>query len=212
MQFAEAVVKYPKLIRLVKEGKDFWRIDGSIDVIDDEGGYWDTYEVSIFILPGYPNDIPLMLETSKKIKREADWHMSKEGFCCLATRAKMFHDLSNGITLLKWLDKFAHPFLANHVLKLNDGNYADKEFSHGAKGIIEGWELISGLNGAGNILKHLSNISGYRTQALNRDCFCGSGKKYKRCYEIKPNQHRYGIPYNEIRNDVIEIRKFLRLK
>lgn len=212
-QYADALPKYPKLIKLIKVGGGgVWRIDGAIDVIDDGGGYWDTYDVSIFILPGYPKDIPLLKETSKKIIRDANWHMSKEGFCCLATRAKIFHELANGITLVKWLDQFVHPFLANHVVKLKDGNYANKEFSHGAKGIIEGWELISGLRGSGNILKHLTEISGYRTQALNHPCFCGSGKKYKRCYEIRPNDHRYGIPCNEIRNDVIEIRKYLKLK
>ena len=206
--YAESLTSYPKLIKLAKDG-EFWRIDGSIDVIDDEGGYWDTYEVSIFIPPAYPKDIPILQETGKKIKRDIDWHMSSEGICCLATRAKIFHDLSGGITLLKWLDKFTHPFLANHVYRIRNKNYAHEEFSHGTKGIIEGWEKITGIQGVGSILKHLSQIIGYRTQAINRPCFCGSGKKYKRCYEINPGDHRYKIPPKEIEKDLVDITRYL---
>ncbi|MBL7743131.1 MAG: SEC-C domain-containing protein [Chitinophagaceae bacterium] len=206
--YEECLSSYPKLIKLVKEG-DFWRIDGCIDVTDDEGGYWETYEVSIFIPPDYPKDIPILQETGKKIKRESDWHMSSNGECCLATRAKIFHDLSEGITLLKWLDKFAHPFLANHVYRIKHNHYAHEEFSHGTKGIIEGWKKITGVRDAVSILKHLVQITGYRTQALNRPCFCGSGKKYKRCYEISPIEHRYGIPSIEILEDIKAISKSL---
>lgn len=209
--YAESLNSYPKLIKLIKDG-EFWRINGYIDVTDDEGGYWDTYEVTILIPPHYPKDIPILFETGKKIIRESDWHMSSNGECCLATRAKIFHDLSDGITLLKWLDKFAHPFLANHVYRKKHMRYAHEEFSHGTKGIIEGWEKITGIRGAGSIIKHLRQITGYRTQALNQPCFCGSGKKYKRCYEINPAEHRYKIPYNEIARDITEIRKYLRLK
>jgi hypothetical protein len=208
--YSELLPRYPKLMKPVLEG-NVWKINGSIDVIDDEGGYWDTYQVLIFVPPRYPEDIPVMQEISEKIERHIDWH-NPSGFCCLATRAKIFHDLSDGITLLKWLDKFAHPFLANHVYRKRTGHYAHEEFSHGTKGIIEGWEKISGIRGASAILKHLAQISGYRTQALNRPCFCGSGKKYKRCYELNPTIHRYKIPWAEIARDVKEIRKYLHLK
>jgi len=207
-EYSQLLSSYPKLMKPVYQG-NLWRIDGSIDVIDDEEGYWDTYQVSIFLPPGYPKDIPVLQETSEKIKRDINWHMSRAGFCCLGTRAKIFYDLSDGITLLKWLDKFAHPFLANHVFRIKTGSYADEEFSHGTKGIIEWWEKISGLNGAVAILQHLRQISGYRTQALNRPCFCESGKKYKRCYEINPSGHRYMISCKEIESDIDSIRKYL---
>lgn len=106
--------KYPKL-GLPRKNNGFWKIDGTIDVIDDEGSHWDSYEVSIFLSPNYPKDLPVLIETSKKIRRHIDWHISDEGICCLSTPSKMYQALGEEITLLKWLNEFAHPYLANHV-------------------------------------------------------------------------------------------------
>jgi hypothetical protein len=99
-QFLEATTKYPKLSPPKKKGS-IWRIDGAIDVIDDEGGYWDTYEINIVLFSDYPISLPLLIETGKKIQRNADWHISKEGICCLSTPAKMYCDLAGKITLLR---------------------------------------------------------------------------------------------------------------
>lgn len=205
--FIEAVQAYPKLLKVYEQG-NYWHIEGSIDVFDDEGGYWDTYDVKILIPPTYPKDIPILLETGKKIIRHSDWHTSSEGVCCLATRAKIFYDLSDGISLKKWLDKFAHPFLANHQYRLRNHKYAHEEFSHGTKGIIEGWEKITGIKNSHTILEHLRWIIGYKTQSKNLPCFCGSGKKYKRCFERHQNMHQYNIPTTEIEKDIIEICKY----
>lgn len=208
-EYGEILTYYPKLMKPACQ-EQYWRINGSIDVIDNEGGYWDTYQIAILIPLNYPQGIPILQEVSKKIERDIDWHMVGEnGLCCLATPAKIYHDLSGEITLLKWLNRFAHPFLANHVFKKKTGNYANEEFSHGTKGIIEGWEKILNINGNLCVLHYLRQISGYRTQSLNRPCFCGSGKKYKRCYVINPHGHRFCIPPNQIDNDIKSIASYL---
>ena len=205
--FEEVISKYPKLRRPI-EREDSWTIEGSIDVVDADGGYWDTYDVLILVPKEYPNDLPLLFESSKKIERHIDWHMV-DNWCCVGTRAKMFREMADSITLLKWLDGYAHPFLANHVYKMKTGNYADQEFSHGADGIIEGWEEILGFKGKKKILEQLRLMAGFQELPRNRPCYCGSRKKYKRCFILKEAEHRMRIPLRQIGADITSIRRGL---
>ena len=184
-----------------------WKISGSIDVIDDEGGYWDTYDVNIVLFNDYPESLPILIEVGKKIQRKLGWHISKEGICCLSTPAKMYHDLGGKITLLRWLDMFAHLYLANHVYKIKTGAYAGDEFSHGAKGILEGWQLILGTSDRKRVLRYLEHLVWIIQPSLNRPCFCGSNKKYKRCFLLNIEKHRSGIPYRQIMEDVKSLKQ-----
>lgn len=203
--YFEASEKYRKLISpCLYNG--MWRIDGIIDVVDDDGCYWDSYDISIVLSKEYPNDLPTLIETGKKIERTADWHISADGQCCLSTRAKMFYDLNGEITLLRWLNQFAHPFLANHVYRKKTKHYANEEFTHGVQGIIEGWKKILQVNTESKVLHHLEYMSGSRTMSKNELCFCGRGKLYKRCFLLNPIEHRLNIPVDEITKDMKAIR------
>ncbi len=203
----EARTRYPKLSDPVEEN-NVQKIVGAIDVVDDAGRYWDTYDVSIIIPAKYPNDLPILIETSNKIERHIDWHIIGEGFCCLSTKAKIFHELKGDLTLLRWLDKFAHPYLANHVYKLKTGHYANEEFSHGTLGIIEGWRQILDCNDTKKVLLQLKRMAGIESLPLNQLCFCNSGKKYKRCYLLNESAHRMNIPRYQIISDIKAIEKF----
>ena len=202
-EYYDALIKYNKLLSPEKVGEDFV-IKGSIDVIDDEAGYWDTYNVNITITSKYPLELPILSETSKKIERHEDWH-NRNGICCLATNAKMFHALGRNITLINWLDKFAHPYLANHVYRIKMGSYANKEYDHGTEGIIQGYCEIFEVAEIFEVISKLKLICGLQKLGRNNPCFCGSGKKYKKCFLEEPSGHYLGIPYNVLKNDLEEI-------
>lgn len=204
--FLDAQERYPKLQNLI-QADNTWKINGVIDVIDDEGGYWDSYEVSIVMLDDYPDSLPILVETSNKIERHIDWHMISGGVCCLSTQAKMFYELKGDITLVKWLNEFAHPFLANHVYRLKTGHYANEEFSHGNKGILEGWKKIIQVEDNIQILTYLQQMIGIKGLSLNQKCFCGSGKKYKRCYLLNRKDHLLNIPTSQIVKDINALSK-----
>jgi len=204
--YNEVIQKYSKLNAPLQINGG-WQIDGVIDVIDDEGGYWDSYDISIIIPSSYPDDLPFLIESGKKIERHEDWHMSPNGVCCLSTKAKMFYDLGGDITLLRWLDQFAHPFLANHVYRMKTKHYAHDEFSHGVPGIIEGWKKILNVHSTSEILQQLEYMAGNKTLPRNRKCYCKSGKLYKRCYLLQRSNHRLNISVDAIREDIRSIRK-----
>lgn len=203
-EFNEARTKYNKLLPPEKVGEGFI-IKGSIDVIDDEGGYWDNYDVNILIPRAYHLDLPILIETSNKIIRHEDWH-NRDGICCLSTNAKMFSVLGKDISLFNWLEKFAHPFLANHVYKIKTGNYANNEFDHGTEGIIQGYCEIFNLTYANEVIDRINLIIGNKKQGRNHLCFCGSGKKYKKCFLEQPSSHYYDIPLHILMSDLKEIR------
>jgi hypothetical protein len=201
--------KYPKLKPPSPKSLG-WNIDGYLDVIDDEGGYWDTYKVTIFVPEDYPVHLPELIETGKKIERHIDWH-NIDGVCCLSTKAVMFHEMRGNITLLFWLDKYALPYLANHVYRVQTGHYANLEFEHGVPGIIQGYSNLFGINDKKFIIERLKLLTGFRTIGRNDPCFCGSGIKYKKCYCIFPESHLMGVPYYLLRDDLNKILGFFKI-
>ncbi len=209
-QYESAKLKYPKLIQLERVG-EIWEINGSIDVIDDEGGYWDTYEVKIVVPKKYPEEIFELHETGEKIKKEASWHNFK--YCCLSTNAIIYSVLGDDLTLLNWLDKFAHPFLANHIVKKKTGNYAAGEFRHDTAGIIQGYEKLFAIEGQNSVFIKLKELCCVLKSGRNDPCFCENGKKFKNCFLVSPFTHKIlNIPYTILEKDYQEINTYITRK
>lgn len=208
-EYNDAYAKYNKLLPPEKVGEGFV-LKGSIDVVDVDGGYWDTYDVSILIPGGYPLELPILFETSKKIERHEDWH-NRDGICCLSTNAKMFSVLGKNINLFNWLEKFAHPFLANHVFRIKTGYYANNEFDHGTEGIIQGYCEIFNVTSVIEVIERLKLICGIKKLGRNDLCFCGNGKKYKRCFLEDSSNHYFNIPFETIKKDLAEIIQYSKI-
>jgi len=201
-QFEEANKSYTKLLQPKQVG-DTWEIEGCIDVVDDEGSLWDTYNIKIIVPAKFPDQLFELQETGNKIPKGPEWH--NNDFCCLSTNAVMFSEMVGNITLLNWLDKFAHPFLANHVFKSKTGHYANEEFEHGDAGIIQGYFKVFRTNDLSIVLEKLKLITGTKKLGRNDPCFCSSGKKYKRCFQTGIEKHSPGIPISILKTDLNQI-------
>ncbi len=207
-EYIEISGKYKKLLPPQYIG-NVWTICGYFDVIDSEGYCWDTYGIKILIPQNFPYELPILIETTGKIPSHEDWH-NTNGICCLSTNAIMFKELGCPISITMWLDTFVHDFLANHVIKLHDENYAKGEFSHGTKGILEGYMEIFDVKSSEEVLQKLKLICCSSHLRRNEPCFCHSGKKYKLCFELSPENHLYmGIPFPVLERDRLEINQFL---
>jgi hypothetical protein len=203
-QYDIAKEKFPKLTQPELVG-EHWEIKGSIDVIDDEGFIWDNFDVKIIIPKTLPEELFQLHETGKRIPREAYWHNSIT--CCLSTNATIYFILAEDVTLLNWLNRFAHPFLANYVYKRKTGHYANGEFEHETKGIIEGYEKLFGLSGVSEVSAKLETLCSLLKLERNDLCFCGSQIKFKKCYQKLPFSHKYSnIPFPQLVKDLEEIR------
>jgi hypothetical protein len=201
-QYQEAKGKFPKLLK-PKRVENAWEIDGFIDVIDEEGSKWDSFNVRIVFPLNFPDQLFELKESGNKIPKGTEWHNNES--CCLSTNAVMFSEMYGNLTLLNWLIKFAHPFLANYVYKLKTEHYANEVFDHGEQGIIQGYYKVFRTSDLSIVVEKLKYISGTKTLGRNDPCFCGSGFKYKHCYLAKPQEHSPGIPISILQSDLTQI-------
>lgn len=207
-EYEELCTKYKKL-RPPEKLNDGWKIEGEFDVKDANGYNWDTYAIRIVIPAGFPDELPELIETSKKIKQTAEWHNSG-GECCLATHAKIFNELGTPISLLKWMDRFVHDYLANHVIKFREKSYAKGEYPHGEEGMIVGYKEIFNLSTAEEVLERLNFLCGTTSLGRNDRCFCQSGKKYKHCFLKNPMGHFANIPIALLNKERAQIESWLK--
>jgi hypothetical protein len=208
-QFEVARVKYPKL-KIASHNSSGWDINGHLDIFDDEGGYWDTYQVTVYIPEDYPVHLPQLFETGNKIEQTLDWH-NIDGWCCLSTQAVMFSKMNGNITLLSWLDRYALPYLANHVYRVQTGHYANEVFDHGVPGIIQGYSRLFGVYDRKIIIERLKVLTGFKKIGRNDPCFCNSGRKYKNCYCTSPESHLMGVPLYILLDDLNKILKYSKM-
>lgn len=201
--------KFPKLNPPNLVGR-VWEIIGTIDVIDDEGSYWDSYDVKVVVPEKFPEQLFELHETGNKIPKEPAWHNTIS--CCLSTNAVMFMEMAGNLTLLNWLEKFAHPYLANHVYKIKTGNYANGEYAHSEPGIIQGYFKIFQTKEETVVIEKLKILTGRKNTSRNVPCFCNSGKKYKRCYLLEPKKHSPGIPIVVLNDDLAQLLKLTQRK
>jgi hypothetical protein len=201
-QYNEAKEKFSKLQypQRVKEG---WKILGQIDVIDDQKTIWDHFDVKILFPSNYPEELFELSEIGNKIPKGEEWHNSET--CCLSTNAVIFSEMLGNLTLLNWLNKFAHPFLANFVYKIKTGCYANEVFEHGVEGLIQGYFRVFRTNDLHRIIERLKYVTGTKKMGRNDPCFCGRDKKYKHCYLIAPQKHSPGIPIKVLKDDLAAI-------
>lgn len=207
-QYTEAFEKFPDL-RPPLFDKQGCKIEGVLAVIDSNGYRWGEYEICIAIPVAFPKSLPILIEKSRKIERNINWHINEHGICCVGTPARQHFELSNNASLLNWLEKFAMPYLANHIHRKETGYYANGELSHGVKGLVEDYSDLLNVKSGEELIAHLKLIVGQKVLSKNNDCFCGSGKKYKRCFLLNPTQHRLGIPLEIVLDDLRKIKEFI---
>lgn len=169
-------------------------LQGVIDIIDDNLQFWDNYNVKIIVPTiGFPHVIPLVVETSKKIARDIDFHISNNGLCCLDIPHKLEIEKSRGISLVDYYQNYIYPFFANHQYKLKTKKYAGGEYDHFHKGVEQFYKEEHNLTDTYGIIEYLKYALEYKKAERNKKCpLCGK-PKYKNCcrlliYKIK----RYG--------------------
>jgi hypothetical protein len=198
--------KFPGIVPEIFRS-EFYYVQGNLPVIDANGYCWEKYDVKIALYDQYPNVLPMIWETGGKITRTADWHVNNNGSLCVGTDVCQYHTLAAGITLLDWIEKLAIPYLANHKLKLDKGNYSNVERSHGWMGVYEEYAELFNISSKNKLLERLRLCSDRAEMSRNISCFCGSGRKYKRCYLLHPEAHRLHVPKMLVWKHIDEIMK-----
>ncbi len=178
-QIESLIKEYPNF--QMKTDLEYPYLKGILDIPDDEGIVAGSFSVEIHPTSDFPNAFPILYEVGGEIPCEVDWHKYPDSSCCLTVRAKEKLMCKNGITLVWFVQNMAIPYFANQLCRKQTGSYLH-EYSHGAKGI---WEFYKELFHSQNpeIWKRcLDNTFSNGKNKRNVQCYCNSGKKYKKCH------------------------------
>lgn len=180
-QLLAAVEAYPTLSIVDEGGKKFLR--GTFDVVDDEGKFWESFDIEIRCQEGFPNCFPKLIEVGGKIPKIADWHTYTDGSCCITVPPNERLICRNEITVLDFIQTQVRPHLANQAHRRKEGYYVNGEYGHGIEGHWQFYEKELGTTDKAKILKILLVIAKGERPGKKDACFCGSGRRYPRCHK-----------------------------
>ncbi len=199
-EWEELKKRFPDISDMEKQN-DRLIFNGRFPVTDPEGNCYAEYELQIEVDENFPVSLPSVWETAGKIKRSGNWHVFQDGSLCTGTAARQYFLMGKEISLLRWIDLLVIPYLANHKYKLVHGHYKNVERSHD-NGIYEEYDDLFRARNGYALLDYLKLITGHGHMGRNDPCFCGAGKKYKKCFLQDPEGHRKQIPAFQIQRDI----------
>jgi len=173
--------EYPNLKIVSENGEKFLR--GNLDIVDEDGKAWESYQVEIKYKKGFPYRFPKVFETSDKIPKIADWHIYKDESCCIDVEPSEIIKCRDGITIIDFIGHELLPYLFNQTHRRVEGYYVNSGYSHGWIGV---YEFYSKTLETGNDVRKTLDLMGYiaNSSRLNRSnkCFCGSNNLFRNCH------------------------------
>lgn len=188
-----------------QEGKT-WVVRGELDICDVEGVYWNTFDIAILVPEAYPYCVPIIIERSEIIPRDIDWHISKEGICCVDSDNSLLAMSKRGINLKDFLSDKIYNYFANQLYKLQEREYAGEEYKHFTEGTIQYYIEELRIPSIEHILVFLNKILSKGDLTRNKLCPCGSGRKIKKCHEKEIDTIK-SFGRSKIEKDFIKIKK-----
>lgn len=192
------ISEYPNFRK--KTVNDVSYLKGVLDIPSDEGTIAGSFLVEIHPSKDFPYAFPILYEVGDEIPCEADWHKYSDNSCCLTVPAEEKLMCKNGITLGWFVQNVAIPYFANQLHKKQTGRYL-QEYSHGSAGIKEFYDMIFHSSDINIWRMCLKNAFGNSKYDRNAQCYCNSGKKYKKCHLPIENNVR-AIGKEQIINDL----------
>lgn len=162
-------LEYDEASRLVK---------GYIEV-----GEGDQYNVTIDTRV-FPTFFPTVIETLDRIPKTNDRHCNtSDGSLCFTTRPKEEILLRTRIrSLLDFVREILVPFLQNNSYYEITGEYYFGEFAHSERvALFQTYSELLGVEDPLIITTVLSELVRGEKLSTNAICYCGSGKKIKKC-------------------------------
>jgi hypothetical protein len=179
-QIQEVLEKYQSL----KVNEDFSIISGTLNVIDKNRILWDSYQIEIHINRNFPHRFPLLFEVGGKIPKSVRWHIySDSGSCCLTVPQKEIIACRRGITLIKYLDDWVIPYLANQTFRFHTGLYVNDEYAHNKLlATVEFYQDLFNVKNIRQIILFIVWITKNPKPNRTALCFCGSKTKFRNCH------------------------------
>ncbi len=173
------IKKYPSL-RVVVESQIVF-IRGSLQILNKEKTrVIDSFSIEIEFPNDFPISIPILRETAKRIPKIADRHFNLDESACLFVPEEREKYFPVGSPISMFIENCVQPFFVNQSYFEETGEWPLGQRSHGLNGVIEYYRELFGENSKemGNFIIYL----GKREIKGHWPCYCGSGKKMRKCH------------------------------
>lgn len=192
LQLQQFLSSHPKL-RLREFTEDSVSIEGEYDIHAQMTGYQaihETYELLIVFPRGYPRSIPTVIEQSKLIPRNSDYHTYEDGSFCLGSDIKIKLILHDTPCIADFFAKVIDPFLYAVTYKIQHNLYPFGDLDHGEKGLIDDYEDLFNVKDKKSVLIVLQALGKRKRVANKLPCPCGCGGRIGKC-DYRFSLHRW---------------------
>lgn len=178
-QFEKLLSKYKYFCLLYSDGMYYIKGRLYFCVIYKEETIEDSFDLEIMIPEGYPNDLPTVKETERRIPKR--FHINPDGTLCLGTILAQKMKFSRNPTILGFIDDLIIPFLFSYIYFCKYRKMPYGEYAHGIDGIIQHYKELFEVSSNESVVCFLELLSkkSYRGHYW---CPCGSGKRVRNCH------------------------------
>jgi hypothetical protein len=171
--------EFPNLVYNEEQGLPV--ISGKI-LLKEQDMFIDAYEVRIIPTLDYPNRFPLVFETAGRLPHNIEWHVFPDGHCCIKSYPEEIYMCRQGLSLQDFIGGQLVPYFFNQKYRELNGFFL-QERKHGDAGSLQFFEDIFHTSDLRIIGRGLLSL--WENGLPNRvsECFCGSGKKYRKCHK-----------------------------
>lgn len=170
--------RYPELFVTQESGECVIR--GRFPVRANENVV-DHYFVEIWVRKGFPFVTPLVREIGGRITHHADRHVYLEGFLCLFLPLERWKHLPETATVLTYLEGPLNDYLFSQTYFEEYGTWPFGERGHGKAGYREYLAEVLDTDDLNVAIRFLKCLKGPYPKG-HWPCFCGSGKKFRKCH------------------------------
>lgn len=206
LNFIELNKEYPYLqMKLVN---DKYMIDGRVRIYatNDDVQLMDDFTIVMEVSLGFPNELPVIKETSNKIPETFE-HVNIDKSLCLGIETEIKIKLKENPTLLNWFQTFVVNYFYSAMYYNKYGRIPYGERPHGTKGIIQFYMDFLNVDNIQKIYDILNAIEMDEIKDFYK-CPCGSLKKIRKCHLSQINL----LKKVGVKSDLKEISKLIKRK
>lgn len=184
---------YPNLHLFIDQGGSA-EVRGTFPVRASDGEELDSFRVRIELPAGYPEDLPVVREVGGRIPWKVERHVNPaDGVVCIMIPDDRWRCFPLGARFLDYLEGPLHNYFLGQIHAENGEPWPHGEWRHGNEGLLQYYEELLGTQDSLTVWRFLYVLS---KLSLKRhwQCPCGSGRKIKKCCELKLNALRNKIP------------------
>jgi hypothetical protein len=140
-----------------------------------------TFDIEMSVPDGFPKTPPTVIETSRRIPRDGNFHVNEDGSLCLGSELTIRLHLSRSPTLVGFVRTCLVPYLYAVSYAIEHGRFPWDELAHGTAGMLSDYRGLFRVSSDDQVLAALELLSMKRSVANKKPCACGCGQRLGRC-------------------------------